>query len=95
MKIRLLLSLATVLMLAGGLLMATGLFAMSDITPLASMDCGCGGQTQCITKLAFLDRGAVLALSGGLMGLGTLLFSGLGIVYLPGRVRARASVDKG
>jgi hypothetical protein len=84
MQFRTLFSLAAVMIVAGGILLLTGLFAMSDVTPLASMDCGCGGQTQCITKLGFLDRGGVLMVAGSFLGAGTLLFSGMGLRRLAG-----------
>lgn len=52
------------LLFIGLILVIGGLFAQSSLTPLATMDCGCGGAQACVTKQSMVSLGSLLTASG-------------------------------
>lgn len=52
------------LLVVGLSLITTALFLKSDATPMGSMDCGCGRQTECVTKNRGATIGAALSITG-------------------------------
>lgn len=57
---------AVALLCVGVLLSGIALFAMSNVSPVGTMDCGCGGGTTCVTKVRTGSTGVML-LSGGMI----------------------------
>lgn len=53
-----------VLIAVGLLLVACGMFAAMSASPVAALDCGCGGQVQCVTKQWIVNLGWVMSISG-------------------------------
>lgn len=51
-------------LLLGLILLGLGLFFSIPGTPMAAMDCGCGGAQNCVTKAASVQWGTVSLVSG-------------------------------
>lgn len=59
-----------VLIAMGALLVAAGIFSSMVSSPVAALDCGCGGQVQCVTKQMLVYFGGVVCLCGVLVFFG-------------------------
>ncbi len=62
--------LAVTLLCLGVLISGIALFSKSHLTPVGTMDCGCGGGTACITKERAGSTGVVLSTGGILLFVG-------------------------
>lgn len=80
-------ALVRLLIVSGALLLFTGLFLRSPLTPLAERDCGCGGAQACVSKTLAVRSGATALVIGGVLALGT----GLGMGYVAARRREAAA----
>lgn len=73
-------TLSWIILFFGLVLLFGGLFSQSAVTPLATMDCGCGGAQACVTKASIVNLGTILIASGILclsMSTVSLIFSAL------------------